>query len=176
MFRKQWEFCGMLFAVFIHGDSMKIFSKKGFSLLEIMIVIAIIGIMAVVAVPNFQTFLAQRRLNGATRQIAMQLMQARSEAITTNKKIIVSVSSNNHQYAFVTDNDGDETISSGDTTGTTRDIYPDYFDVTFTTNFNPVFRSDGTGKNPTIYVTSSMLGSALKKTITISTAGRIKIS
>ena len=97
----------MLFAFLLpEGETMKISSHKGFTLVELMIVIVIMGILAVVAAPNFKTYMAQRRMNGAARQIAMHLMQARSVAVTTNKKLIVSLSTKNHQYNFVTDNDG----------------------------------------------------------------------
>ena len=149
--------------------------RDGFTLVELMIVIAVIGILAAIAAPSYQTYMAQRRLNGAARHLAMHLMQARSQAITTNKKIFVNVL-NNHQYCFVIDEDGDETLDTpGDTTGATYDIYPDYYDVTFTATFNPFFRPDGTGKNPIITLTSSNTGLTTIR-ITISISGRVRIS
>ncbi len=157
---------------------MKIHHSQGFTLIELMIALAVMGIIAAIALPNYQTYMAQRRLNGATRQLAMDLMRARSEAVTTGKKIIVSLSDNNHGYTFITDNDGTETITGGDTTGQTRDIYPDYFDVTFaaaSSGFNPIFRPDGTGQTGTINVNSSKPGLTAKQ-IVISRAGRVRIN
>jgi len=162
----------------LNEETMKSCFSKGFTLIELMIALAIMSIVIAIAAPNYQEYMGQRRLNGATRQIAMHLMNARSESITKGKKVIVNLAGNNHQYAFVTDNDGTETITSGDTTGATWDIYPDYYDVTFTaasSGFNPVFRPDGTGKTGTINVSSSRSGLTAKQ-IVISRAGRIRIS
>jgi len=38
--------------------------KAGFTLVEMMIVVAIMAILATIAAPNLQTYMTQRRLNG----------------------------------------------------------------------------------------------------------------
>jgi type IV fimbrial biogenesis protein FimT len=151
---------------------MKKRSVGGFTIIEIMIVIAIIGIMVGIAAPNFMDYLKSRRLSGAATQLYVDLMNARQQAVTENKKIVVEFV-NNNQYQFVRDNDKSETVTTGDQTLFLRDIHPEYSDITFSASFNPAFRPDGTGKNPKITLTSSSTGKT--KCIYISTAGRIRI-
>jgi len=146
--------------------------KRGFTLIEMMVVIAIIAVLSAIAVPSFMEYARNQRLNGAARQVYTDLMNARQQAVTENKKMIVQFV-NNHQYQFVRDNDASETVTTGDETLVLRDIHPDYSDVTFSASFNPAFRPNGTGKNPKITLTSSSTGKT--KCIKISTAGRIKI-
>lgn len=154
---------------------MKIFKKYGFTLVELMIVIAIMAILSAIALPNFQTFMAQRRLNGAVRQVFGDLMSARQRAITENRNIGVVFSSNNHSYTIFADTDNDGIADSGETVLQTRDIHPDYYDVwvdgqSLLVDFYP----NGTGRNPEILF--GLSGQATAKHIDVSTAGRIKIT
>jgi len=57
-------------------------SKKGFTLLEVMIVVVIIGVMALIAIPNFLTWMAHFRLKGAARDIATAMHLAKMKAIS----------------------------------------------------------------------------------------------
>lgn len=57
---------------------------SGFTLVELMVVIAIIGIIMVIAVPNFTRIQQEARLRGACQRIAQHLKQIRERAISTN--------------------------------------------------------------------------------------------
>jgi len=54
---------------------------SGITMIEIMVTVAIIGVLLVVAVPSFQQFLDIRRLKNQTEAIADMLRLAKSEAV-----------------------------------------------------------------------------------------------
>ncbi|VVC75586.1 hypothetical protein AQUSIP_08760 [Aquicella siphonis] len=74
---------------------MELFSEmpsriQGFNLLELLILIAVIGILTVTAVPAFINYLQTRRLVGASEQLYYALQYARSEAVKRNTTVYVS--------------------------------------------------------------------------------------
>lgn len=62
-------------------------NQQGFTLLEIMIVMVIIGIAAALAVPNFTLMYARHELYQATTSLYNRLVFARSAAISRNAMI-----------------------------------------------------------------------------------------
>jgi len=67
---------------------------NGFTLIELMVVIAVLAIIATVAVPGMGNFLDSNKLRGATSQLYADLQYARSESIKQNSNISISLSSN----------------------------------------------------------------------------------
>lgn len=58
--------------------------KSGFSLLEIMVALAVMGIVAAIALPSWSRLLPSYRLNGAARQIQSELHHIRMRAAAEN--------------------------------------------------------------------------------------------
>jgi prepilin-type N-terminal cleavage/methylation domain-containing protein len=121
---------------------MGILSQKGLTLIELMIVIVILAIMASTLYPDYRSYMRQRRLNGAALAVTLDLMQARTQAISMNRNVSVTYPSSptppSGQYTY-------------DATGTAliKNIQTDlgYTDVTLYADNNPIFTSRGIAKN-----------------------------
>lgn len=146
-------------------------NRKGFTLLELMIVIMLIGIIAAIALPGFQGWMVKNRLNGAARQVMTELMETRSKAVSRNNRFRVFFI-NDHQYTILDDQNNNNVADTGEST-LTRDIQTDYYDVHFTATANPIFYPRGTAFGTTVTLTNVTGG---EKRVTVSTAGRIKIN
>jgi type II secretion system protein H len=68
-------------------------NHKGFTLVEMMIVIAIIGIVSAIAVPNFYSYAAGMKLRSASRNLYSTLQNTRMKAIRQNVRWAVEFTS-----------------------------------------------------------------------------------
>jgi prepilin-type N-terminal cleavage/methylation domain-containing protein len=135
--------------------------RRGFSLIELIVVIAVFGILAGIAVPQFVAFRPKNRLNGAARQIYSELMWARSKAVNDNSAYVVT---------FPTT----QTMQIAGSTTKTVNIQTEYSDVTLTSSASTItFSSRGTTDvTPTITLTNS----GGTKTVTVRITGTASIS
>ncbi|MDK2797846.1 MAG: type fimbrial biosis protein FimT [Tepidiphilus sp.] len=62
---------------------------RGFSLVELMVTIAVLAILLAIGIPSFASLIASNRLTSATNELVAALQTARTEAIRRNARITV---------------------------------------------------------------------------------------
>jgi type IV fimbrial biogenesis protein FimT len=99
--------------------------KSGFTIIELMVIIAIISILATVAIPNFFAWRPKRQLSAAAKDVFSVMQYARSRALKDNASVGLEFDPANEEYTVFLDNgaganagngtqDGDEpTVKSG---------------------------------------------------------------
>lgn len=63
--------------------------SAGFSLLELMAVIAIMAILAAIAIPGFGQLSANTKVKGASTELYLAMIRARSESVKRNRSVAV---------------------------------------------------------------------------------------
>jgi len=146
-------------------------NSKAFTIIEILIVIAIMGILAGTARFAFLGQTTKYRLNGATRQVGWDLMAARMQAIREKHYVTVTFINGQHAYTIWNDKDDDDVVDGGEEK--IKDMQSNYSGVSFTSTNNPKFSSTGSVINPSTIILTNSIGT---KSITISTAGMVKLN
>lgn len=142
----------------------------GFTLIEVIIVIAIAGVLAGIAVPNFLTYQSNYRLKGALSSLRGDLVGARMLAIKRGVEYQVAFSSD----GYLIQRGNLSSSSTSYTTEVTRNFADEYQGVTASATANPVFSPRGTVTPAPVTIT---LQNDLKsQTITVYVAGKIKVN
>lgn len=158
-------------------------SENGFTLIELMIGVVIVGILAALAAPNFQAAYTKHSFQSGNKKIVSTLKQARSFAIADKEPYGVHFNVDAMTITLFRDktNLGGYTFDSGDSTLRIDTLPPQFtwmnpeFDnnvITFRPNGSAGFA--GTGSIHTAAQTEGMLGSF--STDILASTGRISSS
>lgn len=150
--------------------------NKGFSLVELMIVIAIVGILAAVMTPSFLSWRDRSKVRGDATELRAVFESAKLRAIKHNCNAVVAFPDTTSYQAFVdTNNSG--VRDAGEDMITTRTLAPG---VTITTNtfvgndmaFNPRGMANGPNSTGRVIMTSP---GGENYEVVVSSFGRVRI-
>jgi type IV fimbrial biogenesis protein FimT len=126
----------------------------GFSLIELMVVIAIVGILVVISAPSFSTLLQRQRMTTTVNELFAAINLTRSEAIQRGARVDLvpadGVDWSNGWVVFI-DQDGDQKVDTGEKIIFSHGAVPAGFSITsrFTDNDVKYVAYNGAGRTHT---------------------------
>uniref|UniRef100_A0A7C4MMX6 Type II secretion system protein H n=1 Tax=Desulfatirhabdium butyrativorans TaxID=340467 RepID=A0A7C4MMX6_9BACT len=145
--------------------------SSGLTLTELMVVIAIIGVMVLAAVPSLSAFVSRTRTKGAAQDLYFTLQQVRMNAIRSSGRWALEFSTTSCRVIDCVDNDC--TTTTDNQVVRTIDL-TQYKGTSVSQNFSAnriVFNAEGTSNAGSITVQNPKD----RFTITVASSGRIRM-
>ena len=150
-------------------------NKKGFTVIELTIVLSIIGIMSVIAIPNYLAWLPTHELKTSVRHIYDDMNMAKFRAIKSNTVAVVNFSIPNDTYTVFLDSSGNWALDSTETIISTGTLGKDV-DITGSTFTSHTYGFNNRGMSASdpgqVQLTN---GSGLLMGVRVNVAGGISI-
>jgi type IV fimbrial biogenesis protein FimT len=161
-------------------------SDRGFTLIELMVTMTVLGVLAMVAVPSFNEAILSNRLASFANNFMASAQLARSEAIKRNSTVRLCRSADGASCAaggtwqqgwiIFQDVNGNGTVDSGDTVIQTQQAMSADYHFTGDT-YNIAFQAIGAGSGSAALTLCRATPSAgsQERTITLSATGRASV-
>ena len=141
--------------------------QDGFTLVEILVALTIIGILSAIAVPNWNTLLPTHALNGASRQVQSELHKLKSRAVAENARFHLVFSTSSYSI---------EKYSGGSWTATGENKpLPEGITLASTSDTTLGFTSTGTSTDSTDKTVKLCNIKGAGKNVILSDIGRVGI-
>ena len=73
---------------------MSIYASRGFTLVELIIIISIVAILAAIAIPSFQKDLVQREIQNTQVKLRLAIQMARQQAMSQTDHVVICSTNN----------------------------------------------------------------------------------